>query len=328
MPDLVVMGTDLPNHEPIEISLQDFKELELSRINSSVVPVVIVTPPPQQTLIFVGTAFCIASRGLWVTARHNLEGRKGADEYLENIPGSYVAILWVGSGVGEDVPELLGGVVPVRFMVRHPASGSDLALLGASRPNLEFPPLQLTARLPTEDVPILGFGYPSYEVRLDESRIIHADNNIHASSGKVLQLFEVGRETFTDLDGNFTGKLPTVCFETSARFDGGMSGGPVLGPTGAVCGVISSGFDLEHDVGQATSFVSATPYLFMLKVPYDAFMTGEQLGGRKVPIYEMVERGHVLCDASFEKLRYAEADGKTHVYFDLPEDGPRTGPST
>lgn len=313
------MGTDLPS-EAIEVNLPDFKELELSTLNSYVVPVVVITPPPQQTIHCVGSAFCIASRGLWVTARHVLEGRGGANELVAKNPGSYVAILWVGSGVGHDVPELLGGVVPVRFMVRHPASGSDLALLGASRPNLEFPCLQLTARLPVENIPVLGLGYARFKVRLDDqlevNRTIHVENNIHASSGEVLQLYEHGRETFKDLEGNFTGKLPTVCFETSARFDSGMSGGPVLDPTSSVCGVISTGFEQDDlDESDSTSFASATPYLFMLKVPYDVYMTGKQLGGRKIMVYEMVERGLVACDESFEKLKVTEMKGQIHINY-------------
>jgi hypothetical protein len=167
-------------------------------------------------------------------------------------------------------------------------------------------------------VPILGLGYARHRVRIDENiPIIHAENNIHASSGEVLQLYEYGRDTFKDLDGNFTGKLPTVCFETSARFDSGMSAGPVLDPTSAVCGVISTGFE-QDDLGEteATSFASATPYIYMLKVPYDLYMTGEQLGGRKMLVYEMVERGLVSCDESFEKLRLTELDEQIHVDYD------------
>ncbi|WP_431236708.1 S1 family peptidase [Mycolicibacterium aichiense] len=311
------MGTDLPRNEPIEIGLPEFRELELSTLNSSVVPVVVITRSPD-TIHFVGTAFCIGSRGLWVTARHVLEGRGGANELVETNPRSYVAILWVGSGVGHDVDELLGGVIPVRFMVRHPASGSDLALLGASRPNLEFPPLTLSALLPVPTVPILGLGYAKHRIRIDPNRpVIHAENNIHASSGEVLQLYENGRDTYQDLDGNFTGKLPTVCFETSARFDSGMSGGPVLAPSSAVCGVISTGFEQDDlGEGESTSFASATPYLFMLKVPYDVYMTGEELGGRKMMVYEMAQRGFVSCDESFEKLKVTERDGKIHIDYD------------
>jgi hypothetical protein len=310
------MGKELPHSEPIEIGIPEFRELELSTLYSNIVPVVVITTEPR-TIICVGTAFCIGSRGLWVTARHVLEGRGGAYDIQKRHPRSYIAILWVGSGIGQDIPELLGGVIPVQFMVRHPASGSDLALLGARRPNVEFPAIQLTARLPVETVPVLGLGYPNFTVAVDDNDVIHVDNKLHASSGEVLQLYPNGRDTFVDLDGNFTGKLPAPCYETSARFDGGMSGGPVLDPTNSICGVIATGLERDdRDIASDTSFVSAMPYLFMMKVPYDIYMTGESLGGRKMLVYEMVERGLVSCDESFDRLTVTEAEGEIHIDYD------------
>ena len=48
--------------------------------------------------------------------------------------------------------------------------------------------------------------------------------------------------------------LPTACFETSARFDPGMSGGPVSDEEGAVCGVIASGVDYDSGDPGFTSY--------------------------------------------------------------------------
>jgi hypothetical protein len=41
--------------------------------------------------------------------------------------------------------------------------------------------------------------------------------------------------------------MPYPCFQIGARFDGGMSGGPVLDESGALCGVVSKGYDLADD---------------------------------------------------------------------------------
>ncbi|SCX29821.1 hypothetical protein SAMN02799620_04915 [Mycolicibacterium fluoranthenivorans] len=82
--------------------------------------------------------------------------------------------------------------------------------------------------------------------------------------------------------------------------------------------MIATGFEQgDTDEFGATSFVSALPYLFMMKVPYDVYMTGEQLGGRRMLVYEMVERGLVSCDESFKYLKVTEADGKIHVDYDI-----------
>ncbi|WP_157894428.1 S1 family peptidase [Mycolicibacterium wolinskyi] len=260
----------------------------------------------------IGTAFCISHVGVWVTARHNLEGRDGAFDIRDRNPGSHIAILWIGSGLNHNVPSYIGGTVPVRSITRHPASGTDLALLFAEKPNVTFPALTLSARLPVEGTPIVGLGYAQIEVSLIDKNParpnIDITPNLNVSSGTVNVLYENGRDTYRDYDGNFTGKLPTVCFETSARFDSGMSGGPVLDPTGAVCGVISTGLDQHSDEVQYTSYASGTPYLFMMKVAFGH-------NDKKIGVYELAERAIVLVDESFERLRVEESDDLTHVYY-------------
>ncbi|WP_081392679.1 S1 family peptidase [Mycolicibacterium fortuitum] len=309
------MGTDLPNLDRIEIDPQTFQTLKLSTVNSSVVPLVVIT---QETVHCVGTAFCISPTGIWITARHVLEGRDGAIEIRDRNPKSYIAILWVGSGLKHDVPELLGGAIPIKTFTRHPASGSDLALLRTDMPSIQFPALRLSAELPVENTPIMGLGYAQIEVetymtQANNPPTVNVEPNLNASTGRVLQLFQYGRDTFIDLDGNFTGKLPTVCFETSARFDSGMSGGPVLDPTGAVRGVISTGLEQAAGEQHDTSFVSATPYLFMMKVAY---------GYRDKPIslFELATRRIVPTDTSFQRLRMVESDEQIDIYYDAPNN--------
>ncbi|MUL45664.1 trypsin-like peptidase domain-containing protein [Mycobacterium sp. CBMA293] len=307
------MGTDLPPPEGTPIGIQAFKKLDLSTANSSIVPLVVATP---ETIYCVGTAFCISSIGLWVTARHVLEGRGGAIELQKQNKGSHLAILWVGSGAGQDVPSLIGGTVPVSAFARHPASGSDLAILKTKRSSFNFPALTLSAALPVVGTPIVGAGYPQIDIKSTggngQRRNLNITPNLHTSSGRVLQLYKDGRDKFKDLDGNFTGKLPTVCFETSARFDSGMSGGPVLDHKNTVCGVISTG--LEQSLGGAhdTSFVSGTPYIFMLNVRYGK-------GSEKTTtVYELAERGYVPTDESFERLRMTDDGKDVHLYYDAP----------
>lgn len=304
------MGRDLPHPSQRQIGTEAFQKLELTTANSSVVPLVVVA---KDAIYPVGTAFCIAQVGIWVTARHNLEDRDGAFEIRDRNPGSHIAILWIGSGLNRNVPSYTGGIYPVRSFVRHPASGSDLALLYTPWPKVTFPPLTLSARLPVEGIPILGAGYAQIEIgQIDTQSAVPNVNitpNLNLSRGVVNVLYQDGRDTFRDYDGNFTGKLPTVCFETSARFDAGMSGGPVFDPTGAVCGVISTGLDQTAGETQYTSFASATPYLFMMDVA-----VGHK--DKPVGVFDLAKRKIVVTDKSLEKLRVEKIDGFTHVYYD------------
>lgn len=307
--------TKLPSPERIPIGSQLFTKHDLSTLNSSVVPLVVAT---RETIHCVGTAFCISSIGLWITARHVLEGRGGAIELRDSIPGSSLAIFWIGSSGGQ----LTGGTIPIKFFTRHPPSGSDLALLRTRAAKFNFPSLALNAELPTAGMPIIGAGYPKFEVSpwaTGEPGRLALTPNMHSSSGEVVHLYKEGRDTFRDLDGNYTGKLPTVCYETSARFDAGMSGGPVLNPYNVVCGVISTGFAQSQDGNtEETSFASATPYIFMLKMPY-----GKD-NEKRITVYELAKRGYVPTDESLERLRLIEDGNEIHLYYDAPEQPKQT----
>jgi Trypsin-like peptidase domain len=265
---------------------------------SCVVPVVVVT---QEAIRQVGTAFCVSSSGVWITARHVLEGRMSTTEYCEDDPGSYLAILWVSPDEDFRIP------IRVTSFTRHPASGSDLAVLWTDTSDLRFPALRLSALVPEKNTSIIGLGYPKFDVISCTNGNTQIEPDLAVVTGKVLEVYKHGRETFKDQDGNFTGKLPTACYETSARFDSHMSGGPVLDSTGSVCGVIAAGFNIDDDLDQDTSFASGTPYIFMLNVAFSP--------DRQVSIYDLATQGIVLCDHSLEQLRMTAIDEQLWVYY-------------
>ena len=107
------MGSDLPTGEGMEFDADSFVTLDkLTQFNSVVVPVVVVDP---QRIQCVGTAFNISPDGVWVTARHVIDW---AIELVAKRPGAYIAVLWVGSGEAEDVPDLLGGIANVSHFTK------------------------------------------------------------------------------------------------------------------------------------------------------------------------------------------------------------------
>jgi hypothetical protein len=289
------MGSELTSGHGMEFDANSFVTLEqLTEFNSVVVPVVVIDP---QRIRCVGTAFNISPSGLFVTARHVIDE---AVKLCEETEKSNIAVLWVGSGEDEDVPGLLGGMIPVSHFTKDNANGSDLALLRAGmlkdgEPYL-FPICRLSARVPKTSIKILAMGYARFNVKSDTStedlREIVLQHNFSISTGEVLQVFREGRDTFRDLDGNYTGRLPTVCFETSARFDPGMSGGPVFDENFSVCGIIATGLESD-EIPSDRSFASGTPFLFML---------GMTDGEQTLTVYQMVQQQFVECDAYFRLL--------------------------
>jgi S1-C subfamily serine protease len=77
---------------------------------------------------------------------------------------------------------------------------------------------------------ISAFGYHSTNIHsaADEIKI---SVNPYTSNGLVEEVHEQKRDAFG---------LPFPCFRTNARFDGGMSGGPVFTANGYLCGLICS----------------------------------------------------------------------------------------
>ena len=63
-------------------------------------------------------------------------------------------------------------------------------------------------------------------------------------------------------------RLPFPCFQTNARFDGGMSGAPIFNDQGSVCGLVCSSLPPSIPDKDHASYVSTIwP---MLLIPIDA----------------------------------------------------------
>ena len=289
------MGSDLPTPRGV-IGETAFVELGLTTWSSAVVPVVVISP----TMIrCIGTAFNISPFGVWVTAGHVMDE---ANDVVTRTPDSNVALVWVGSGAGESVPDLLGGAIPINFCYRRP--GSDLALLRTdlltNGEPYRLPHLRLGARMRRVGTPIAGLGYTRFDIENDttdaDGRRIAVESNFHISTGDITRLYPERRDS---------AMLPSACFETSARFDGGMSGGPVVGKDGWVCGVVSTGGLGSDDEGY-TSFASATPVIFLLEL---------QEGNQSESVYQMVQRGLVIADSYFANLEIVEQEGRIGISF-------------
>jgi S1-C subfamily serine protease len=292
------VGSELPSAAGMSFDLESFTKIpELTDLNSRVLPVLVVSPT---MLACVGTAFLIAPGGVAVTARHVI------DEALVRVDqesGAYVAVMWVGSGTDvDDVRDLLGGLIAVHQRAVD-GNKSDLALIRISTLYRQgefypLPTLTLSSRLPKRGN-IIALGYTKFDVESDTTtqteRLVTIAQDLHYSTGRITEIYPDGRDATM---------LPTACFETSARFDAGMSGGPVFGEDGTVCGVVASG--MAHDDGY-TSYASATPFVFTLGINDD---------GRLVRVYEMAKQGIVRTDDCFSTMRLNERpDGNVDLAF-------------
>jgi hypothetical protein len=148
-------------------------------------------------------------------------------------------------------------------------SSSDLALLHlAERPDttdmaakIEHRQFVIDPFPPQIGESVAAFGYHSSQIKVSKnpngSNHIDLRDEPTMSVGRVKALYPKGRDKTM---------LPFPCFEVDARFDGGMSGGPVFDETGAVCGLVCSGFHGAHENGPPISYVATLWPIFGMTI--------------------------------------------------------------
>jgi hypothetical protein len=97
------------------------------------------------------------------------------------------------------------------------------------------------------------------------------------TTGKVVEVHHERRDSV---------RLPFPCFQTNARFDGGMSGAPVFNEQGQVCGLICSTLTPTTINEDHASYVSSLwPMLAIpIDAPWDRHPTGT-----KYPLFEYAQ---------------------------------------
>lgn len=294
------MGAGLESAGALEFDDNSFSEIpSLTELNSAILPVIVSGPELFQC---VGTAFNISPDGILITAQHVVAE---AIDICSRHRGSAIHVLMVHSGEDcDDISDLLGGLVPVCDIVHTTAT--DVALLqirilhnGAVFP---LPILRLASRLPALGTRILGLGYTKMAVGSDEvtvdARTLTIEQGFHATTGKVVQIYPNGRDSFM---------LPSPCFETSARFDAGMSGGPVMNEDGFVCGIVSSSIDGGDAESGYVSWASAAFLVYLLHV---------NVPNGKMSVHSLVDAHMIATDEYFDELDFEQLeDGRVNIRF-------------
>lgn len=149
---------------------------------------------------------------------------------------------------------------------------------------------------------IAAFGYRRSEVIVSKNSAggnhIELNDEPMMSVGVVREIHPMQRDTFI---------LPFPCYQVSARFDSGMSGGPVFDETGCLCGLVSSsieGADLE---GEPISYVTILWPLFSLIISADR---GDHYPrGISYPAIELARDGQISV-AEIDRLNMWFASGR------------------
>jgi len=243
----------------------------------------IVFPTPEEVYLS-GSCFRVA-KNLYVTAKHIIT------DYLQKF------------GVKE-------GVAPFEIWTIHIKQGpeysiwvvdrvwlcplSDLAVIhtkpynDVAANNAEIICIGLELKPPSIGERVVGFGHhsPTGQIRYGDDGTRHIEVNAFgaATVGEVREIHHEIRDT---------SRMPYPCFQTNARFDGGMSGGPVLSDRGRVCGVICSNLPPDDENGEHISYIASLWPLMATMIDIDT--KGVEVE-RPYPMLELAKNGVIYAE--------------------------------
>lgn len=162
-----------------------------------------------------------------------------------------------------------------------------------------FRPMVIDLLTPAVGERISAFGYHSNTVEVVD-RTITLRQAAGTTHGDVLEVHHQYRDT---------ARLNFPCFRTNARFDGGMSGGPVFN-RGHLCGIICSALPPAADDEEYASYVTSLWPAMAIVVDLDRV---RQPPGVRYPLIELV-RDNTIAALNVDRVTVGE----------LPEAGTPT----
>jgi hypothetical protein len=244
-------------------------------------------------LLPLGTGFMIGSNGLMMTAKHVIrEAQSDRAHMTSNGAFNEFYALFVSNERHEDIDAFVGGLIPISHV--WCTNELDVGFCWLQAPirvkdnvPLTFPCLRLSPGLPVIGEKILGFGY--YRMQADsgislEQIVDYSQKTAHAP-GTIIQVYPLKRDA---------GMLNFPCFYTNARFEPGMSGGPIFNEAGSVCGMVCASMPASEDDPRWLSYGSLIWSVMGTEIEFSAT--------EKTTIYDLAAKGYILTDASLHTL--------------------------
>jgi hypothetical protein len=267
-------------------------------IHQVVMPLFAVRHPGEE--LFQGTAFLIGE-DFALTAWHVIQGFLQRYEIGKPVEGEVATSFEMLGYFSLDGFQTMLPVRVLRFWRIAPLDIAVLWLGSAAELPGDYPRIAPALDLlpPPVGTPVVGFGFhhAAFEYS-DDSEAPTFRCSASTTTGEVIEI----HHTFRD-----SARLTFPCFRTNMRFEGGMSGGPVLNNrSGRVCGVICSSFpagagaDDEDDISYASSLWPVV--MTILDRPLEG-----QSKNLRYPLMDLFQKG-VLPAAHLDKVKLTQSD--------------------
>lgn len=260
----------------------------------------------------LGSSFFISPGGLLMTAKHVVQEAHGYRSRRLNENGEYydhweIYALYQSDEVNKDQEgTYIGGFLQIGHVWMNETF--DICIFSVALfkngERLSFPSFRLSPSLPREGENVLGIGYyGSSETSRESSEAITINYSQESAftRGKVLEVHPLKRDA---------GMLNFPCFHTDARFEGGMSGGPILNERGFVFGVICSSMPPVEEDPKYISYGALIWPVLMIEVE----VLNENGKAEKITLYDLAQKGVIKTDESINNINIGpNIDGKIQI---------------
>lgn len=263
---------------------------------------------------FVSGTGVVVSPHLAITARHVVDDHWRRHEGMampdsaDSADGHFTLIL------AQQVGEELNLWCVTRLWVSQDTDLALLRLSPCSKPaqKYSFRHLVLSVLPPKVGSQIHAFGYADSSITVVGPKEVAVNHRARSTHGEVIEAFPGGRDPV---------KMPFPCFRTNARFDGGMSGGPILNEAGHLCGLICSTYPpFQENEDHASYGVMLWPIMGM---PIDLNRVGHPPDVR-YPVFDLVkDKMLIVADADRLQVGQLPASGGASVELFVPDEPPQ-----
>ncbi len=294
------MQNDILAHDPRDFfSIPNFE----AQIQEGVMPLL---TKKGDGYVQVGSGFIINKNGLMMTATHVIKEVENHKTREINDNGEWYdhmemyAVFIANERDGLNPNERLGELIRVQkvwYCDEHDIGLCFLQPIAFNGERIYFPQFTLSPGLPKLNEKIIGFGYPYNKVEMESNFVKYFHKNAF-TKGEITEIYPIKHDL---------GKFRFPCFKTEARFDHGMSGGPIFNEEGNVCGVICSGLSPTEDTNVYTSYGSLIGQSLTIELDL-AFDEGKET--EDLTLFDLVERGYVATDETINQVNIEIKESK------------------